>query len=136
MFALALAQNLTTKPVVTSADDNQAQSSGSGRQEADKYQVNVLTDQNNSMEELVIRPLKSSDDALHYSVATESVTNREISSVRIRTFYETNVTSNLTSNQMVTVLAENATLRTVGALGASALTLRDPTRGISVQLFS
>ena len=85
------------------------------------------------MAELVIRPLKSSDD-VHYSVTTESVTNREISSVRIRTFYETNVTSNVTSNQMVTVLAENATLRAVAALGSSALTLRDTARGISVQL--
>ena len=133
VFALALAQNLTTQPVVTTATNNQAQT-GSGRQEADKYQVNVSSDQNSSMEELVIRPLKSSDDALHYSVTTESVTNREISSVRIQTFYETNVTSNVTSIQMVTVLAENATLRAVTALGSSALTLRDPARGISVQL--
>ena len=59
-----------------------------------------------------------------HSYHEKSVANRNIHTSTIRSYFETNITSNLTQNRMVRISNENATVHMINGLGSVAVTLR------------
>ena len=59
-----------------------------------------------------------------HSYHETSMANRKIHASTIRSYFETNVTSNHTQNRMVRISNENATVHMINGLGSMAVTLR------------
>ena len=66
----------------------------------------------------------SGGDTVLHSYHEKSVANRNIHTSTIRSYFETNITSNLTQNRMVRISNENATVHMINGLGSVAVTLR------------
>ena len=84
----------------------------------------AVSNQSNLDEYVDIVKLNHSGETMLYSYHEKSVANRNIHTSTIRSYFETNITSNLTQNRMVRISNQNATVHMMNSLGSLAVTLR------------